>query len=714
MVDQEVEINEEVSDTGHTPKSTRTRNTPCSKVSTASNEDKYFLHSSKSRVKHEIVHDLDTSVEGDIDEGQPIIGEEYSDTEYIPKSTQTRKRTAFKVTTPSLKRAHHYTPMSSISKVKIGPGGQFTCKTSNLSPSKDAAALQMCREKDNTFTCDFAFAGCHSRLSNKKDWKRHILTQHLRLSNWVCELDACSKVYFISPGSKIASTVTKGAVFCRKDQFTRHIRRIHAPHHIKNTDRNNEWEKYVRGLEASCLKVHRQPPAKLRCSIDSCDNVFEGVNCLDNRMEHVGRHFQKAHQDGSKIRLEQDELLVSWALREGIIQANPMGIGYRVVTQRWESVGDKKSHLHNNIKGELTLQHPIVNETSAQYDINIENRVWATENGHMIGSKHTNPKESDSIDDRKTDSGYHTRLGTDTTSLVSYDSIEPLPSLSLNVLHDLITNFTKVLLENPYVSDWARAAANLIPSHTMEMKVAGLLENFTKELLPLANITQDSKNKTEACLFIRRNKHRIATCFRKRAGTTTTADLINRLKSLSVEITLEEKMDNWATSGMVCKDTNEETDDDESDLLIEFSDAKEFLISSSPFQHLLERLQALYYDRNGKLSTVRNLMTGNLDLSPRDLDLAAIFEMHWNLPNFMKTQYNFDKSVKLESVITISGSALYCQATTSAEYLKQNWPGHGLEMLGILQAALDSPKLAAKGIMLIFFPNRILDIYEST
>jgi len=72
--------------------------------------------------------------------------------------------------------------------------------------------------------------------------------------------------------------------------------------------------------------------------------------------------------------------------------------------------------------------------------------------------------------------------------------------------------------------------------------------------------------------------------------------------------------------------------------------------------------------------------------------------MNWDIPAFMKTQYEFDSNVKLASVITISGSALYCQATTSGEYLRQTWPDYGAQMLEVLQAALDSPELSAQGM----------------
>jgi hypothetical protein len=176
--------------------------------------------------------------------------------------------------------------------------------------------------------------------------------------------------------------------------------------------------------------------------------------------------------------------------------------------------------------------------------------------------------------------------------------------------------------------------------------------------------------------------------------------VFHQLKFSNNEISREEKMRNWElSSNTVCKEVDDASDDGEAELPIEFSDAKEFLISSQPFQHLIERFRALYYDRDEMLLTIRNLMISTSAMFPLGHDYSkATFRMNWDIPAFMKTQYEFDSNVKLASVITISGSALYCQATTSGEYLRQTWPDHGAQMLEVLQAALDSPELSAQGM----------------
>ena len=71
----------------------------------------------------------------------------------------------------------------------------------------------------------------------------------------------------------------------------------------------------------------------------------------------------------------------------------------------------------------------------------------------------------------------------------------------------------------------------------------------------------------------------------------------------------------------------------------------------------------------------------------------AILKIEWDVLSFIKDQYRDNEypNTDLASVITISGSVQHAQATTCAEYVKQNWAAHGLEILEALQDALNSP-----------------------
>lgn len=48
-------------------------------------------------------------------------------------------------------------------------------------------------------------------------------------------------------------------------------------------------------------------------------------------MEHVGKHLEKEVRDGGKVNQDNDPLLVSWAVKEGIIESTSKGGRYRLV-----------------------------------------------------------------------------------------------------------------------------------------------------------------------------------------------------------------------------------------------------------------------------------------------------------------------------------------------------------------------------------------------
>jgi hypothetical protein len=67
------------------------------------------------------------------------------------------------------------------------------------------------------------------------------------------------------------------------------------------------------------------------------------------------------------------------------------------------------------------------------------------------------------------------------------------------------------------------------------------------------------------------------------------------------------------------------------------------------------------------------------------------------LREFMQTQYG-DKFTSVGSVIIITGSALYCQATTCAQYINQTWPETGTLFVERLDGALagESPVIVSR------------------
>ncbi|RYO98959.1 hypothetical protein DL764_006934 [Monosporascus ibericus] len=238
--------------------------------------------------------------------------------------------------TPS--NTEHVTPSSRPkprrSLQKQPPKQETRCSHCSHAPFKDSSSLRkhIAAAHTRPFPCAFAFAGCTSTFGSKNEWKRHISSQHLCLTYYRCS-------------SCLQNTVEgKGNEFNRKDLFTQHLRRMHAPFAIKKAIAKGdsklqvEWESHVKEMQQSCLVVRRQPPQRSACPKPDCASVFEGPTSWDEWTEHVGRHMEK----GEASRLGVDRLLAKWALAENIIEWKEDG-EYRLCSNN-TSNGEKESN----------------------------------------------------------------------------------------------------------------------------------------------------------------------------------------------------------------------------------------------------------------------------------------------------------------------------------------------------------------------------------
>ncbi|TGO21948.1 hypothetical protein BPAE_0192g00160 [Botrytis paeoniae] len=293
--------------------------------------------------------------DGDIEEE-----DEPSDTEYTPRPTtrNPRKRTStarsYSPPTPKRNRISKSSTCTSKSSSKLSSGG-LSCKQCTSAGFKDTPTLQrhVASAHTRAFICVFDFAGCDSTFASKNEWKRHVSSQHLNLQAWVCTLGSCGKVP-LSSHSHSGSAMRKGgegnanananaqargygeikgAEFNRKDLFTQHLRRMHAPIEVKRKGkRNGEWEERVRVLQKSCERSRREAPERLGCPVRGCAERkeglgvwFEGRGCWDERMEHLGKHLENAGGEGGVVRQEDDGLFVEWAVQQKIIERGGKG-----------------------------------------------------------------------------------------------------------------------------------------------------------------------------------------------------------------------------------------------------------------------------------------------------------------------------------------------------------------------------------------------------
>lgn len=245
-------------------------------------------------------------------------------------------------------------------KEKSAPPKQETrCSMCSHTPFKDSSSLRkhIAAAHTRPFPCAFSFAGCTSTFGSKNEWKRHIASQHLCLQYYRCS--SCPQ----------SAAEGKGNEFNRKDLFTQHLRRMHAPFAVKkslakiDSRVQVEWETHLKDMQQSCLVTRRMPPSRSACPKPDCQTVFEGAGSWDEWTEHVGRHMEK----GEAQRMGVDRLLAKWALEEGIIE--PKGNGeYKLCSQPGVSGSRDATTNQNGNGGSSTNNHSFISDGGKEDD----------------------------------------------------------------------------------------------------------------------------------------------------------------------------------------------------------------------------------------------------------------------------------------------------------------------------------------------------------
>lgn len=269
-----------------------------------------------------------------------------SDTDYAPRSKATRgsvrkgKRTRDSIDSfASLqfaKRARTTKAPKSLSQANTTKNGIACSQCPDSFPSASLLSKHTLKEHTKAFTCVFSFAGCTAVFATKNEWKRHVYSQHCNFFTWTCDIGDCTK----PSGKKSSSAAIVGSNFNRKDLYTQHLRRMHTPKTAEKGGKNSPaalaWDEKIKALQDLNCHQTRNPPTELSCPLQSCSGSFSGKNTWDERMEHVGKHLESlAHARGGAgaagrevVDQGSDQLLVDWAVREGVVVLDPSGEGY--------------------------------------------------------------------------------------------------------------------------------------------------------------------------------------------------------------------------------------------------------------------------------------------------------------------------------------------------------------------------------------------------
>ena len=197
-------------------------------------------------------------------------------------------------------------------------------KNSSRGPSSKSTKSASNTQK-RVFTCAFHHYGCEATFGSKNEWKRHVGSQHLQLGFFRCDTGFCNPDAESSSTKSHSTSAKSYNDFNRKDLFTQHHRRMHTPWSTASREPSakakQDFENSLEDVRKRCWHERRAPPRRSTCGF--CRRVFEGPNGWDERMEHVGKHFEGKNNgatDVGNLHEEEDDDLREWALQEGIVR----------------------------------------------------------------------------------------------------------------------------------------------------------------------------------------------------------------------------------------------------------------------------------------------------------------------------------------------------------------------------------------------------------
>jgi hypothetical protein len=244
-------------------------------------------------------------------------------------------------------------PGARVSKTSTPESGTTRAK----SKKKPPVTTKSVNADSKNFPCAFHHYGCCAVFANKNEWKRHVSSQHLQLGFYRCDMDSCidhAKGY---------------NDFNRKDLFTQHCRRMHAPWsgaggNPKKNEANvpkkdkDAFEKKLDSIRDRCWIDRRKAPASTKCGFcgkkfsESAIKETKGktvhLSPWEERMEHIGRHFER---DGKRAEDEKEDTgLRKWALEEGVVvekKGEFWLVGFEPSNASKKTAGERRSTRNN-------------------------------------------------------------------------------------------------------------------------------------------------------------------------------------------------------------------------------------------------------------------------------------------------------------------------------------------------------------------------------
>ena len=194
--------------------------------------------------------------------------------------------------------------------------GLLPCPHCSMTFSSDSTLKKhVLASHTRPFICTLHAYGCESTVGSKNEWKRHINIQHMRFETWRCDVGACAP-QTVGPDGQLSSANQEPFYhdFDRKDLFTQHLKRMHAPAPSAPTSEKTAFNDAIDNVQRRCYVRLRELPSNTICPFCVDHPTFRK---WEDRIEHVGKHLEKGDVDlGAEV---EDVTLREWMVAQGFL-----------------------------------------------------------------------------------------------------------------------------------------------------------------------------------------------------------------------------------------------------------------------------------------------------------------------------------------------------------------------------------------------------------
>ena len=262
-----------------------------------------------------------------------------------------------------------------------------------------------------------------------------------------------------------------------------------------------------------------------------------------------------------------------------------------------------------------------------------------------------------------------------------------LPS---NLLEDFIAFIGDALIERTGVRAWAQYALAHHELQAMDEHLCSSLKQFATHLA--AGIFPNWEPETcpsrvektliaDSVKLVRRYRPKLARYFREKlvSDPSATQSMEARLRALGKQLSLSERFglfQKTASTGGESDQANiDDAFDETEDFFSDLTSIRDFLISGQAFQKLVNEIRrTLYLNDEKYLQRIDNLISDALRYTKHGSTQLCLC---WDLQSFMQTQFGSEMP-PISSVITLTGSVYFAQATTCLDYVQKTWPRNGV------------------------------------